>query len=173
MPQIAWCEQVHSYKNTLRPYRARYHFCDEVLVSDEISYQRRRRLGSNHGSRRTLPDLYGLLFLSDSSEGFQIGAKIIKSNAMMRMNVNIINQLISANIITSFYLFIYFHQLLNKYPEIYTTLAGNRTGNSEGHFLIWPRPVRIYLVVVISRRPIGPRGPSFCVLIPISAPSPN
>ena len=38
---------------------------------------------------------------------------------------------------------------------------------------IWPSPVTTYLVVVSSRRPIGPRAWSFWVEMPISAPNPN
>ena len=42
------------------------------------------------------------------------------------------------------------------------------------HFsLICPSPSIIHLYVVISSNAIGPRGPSFCVLMPISAPNPN
>ena len=37
----------------------------------------------------------------------------------------------------------------------------------------WPFPSMSHLYVVISQRPIGPRAPSFCVLMPISAPRPN
>ena len=39
--------------------------------------------------------------------------------------------------------------------------------------LICPSPSMSHLYVVISSSAIGPRAPSFCVLMPISAPSPN
>lgn len=39
--------------------------------------------------------------------------------------------------------------------------------------LIWPLPLTRYLNVVRASRPIGPRTWSFCVDMPISAPSPN
>ncbi len=38
---------------------------------------------------------------------------------------------------------------------------------------MWPSPVTMYLVLVSSGRPIGPRACSFWVEIPISAPKPN
>lgn len=41
------------------------------------------------------------------------------------------------------------------------------------YILVWPEPSMSHLYVVISRRPIGPRAPSFWVLMPISAPRPN
>ena len=39
--------------------------------------------------------------------------------------------------------------------------------------LTCPSPSIIHLYVVISSNAMGPHGPSFCVLMPISAPSPN
>jgi hypothetical protein len=38
---------------------------------------------------------------------------------------------------------------------------------------ICPVPKTSVLLVVMARKPIGPRACSFCVLIPISAPYPN
>src|SRR5205085_5249926 len=45
-------------------------------------------------------------------------------------------------------------------------------GVRGGHVRIGPSPWTRYFVVVSSRRPIGPRACSFCVLMPISAPNP-
>ena len=38
---------------------------------------------------------------------------------------------------------------------------------------VWPFPSISHLYVVISSKAIGPRGPNFWVLMPISAPIPN
>src|SRR5581483_538389 len=69
--------------------------------------------------------------------------------------------------------------LVGQVPHRRQALAhcGNRfeagLGIGDGHVRICPSPWMTYFVVVSSRRPMGPRACSFCVLIPISAPKPN
>ncbi len=56
---------------------------------------------------------------------------------------------------------------------LFHTLPRARGLRREAHPLTWPSPRTIQVVLVSSRRAMGPRACNFCVEIPISAPKPN
>ena len=87
-----------------------------------------------------------------------------------RQLVNLSTRLLTINLFT--------RQLVNSFTNnqlVYssTCLLVYLSTRLLVYFLICPSPLMSHLYVVISLRAIGPRGPSFWVEIPISAPSPN